>query len=372
MNQRESVPYQPATRVSARVGRLLTNATALLADAEKWEVAEGRHLPEEATVREVREAARWLREGDALVVDTSSRLLATCGAAALLEPRRRWRLVALDTVLRAPGGLPSRLAAQGKGFLFRRADLFILYFRDTTGYRRYYGIPEERVRFVPFKVNSWEALPAIAASPLPERDCILCAGRSNRDVGVFLEAARAAGVPSVLLHQDPETLRRHGTRLSLSAVPPNLRIEQDSGGRESWIAWVRRAKALVIPVLPGTISPSGISTYLDAMALGTPVIISAGPAVHGMVKDEALVVPAGDATALAEAMRRIWNDAALRRGLSERGSAHAKGHGGSARLHRDILSLIFATPDSGPVPVPPGGPGMARTVPAGQVGGGAA
>ncbi|HSA55946.1 MAG TPA: glycosyltransferase [Gemmatimonadaceae bacterium] len=341
MSGSRSLPQEPAAGVTTRVPRLLTNARALLADAEAWQAAEGRHLREDATLREIRKAIAWLGEGDVLVVDTSSRLLATCGTAALLDPRRRWRLVALDTVLRTPAGLTSRAAARAKGFLFRQADLFILYFRDTSGYRRYYGLPATRMRFVPFKVNSWEALPAIEATPVPERDCLLCAGRSNRDVGVFLEAARTSGVPCVLLHQDPDTLRRHGTELALSAVPPNLRIEQDAGGRESWIAWVRRARALVVPVLPGTIAPSGISTYLDAMALGTPVIISACPAVSGMVKDEALIVPAGDPTALAEAMRRVWNEEPLRHELRLRGQVHAERHGGSARLHRDILACLF-------------------------------
>lgn len=356
MTQRGSASEEPAGPAPHAPGaRLLTNATALLADAEAWQVAEGRQLRDEATVREVREAARWLREGDALVVDTSSRLLATCGAAALMEPRRQWRLVALDTVLRAPKGALSRLEALAKGFLFRRADLFILYFRDTAGYREYYGIPQARIRYVPFKVNCWEALPVITASPAPERDCILCAGRSNRDVQVFIEAVRIAGVPSVLLHQDPATLRQHGTRLSIDDVPPNLRIEQDAGGRESWIAWVRRARALVVPVLEGTIAPSGISTYLDAMALGTPVIVSECPAVNGLVTDEAIIVPAGDARSLAAAVNRVWHESSLRERLAARGEEHAQRHRGSARLHRDILSVLFGCGEAGEKTVPNGG-----------------
>jgi glycosyltransferase involved in cell wall biosynthesis len=78
------------------------------------------------------------------------------------------------------------------------------------------------------------------------------------------------------------------------------------------------------------------------MAFGVPVIITECPAVNGLLTDEAVVVRAGDADALADAMRRVWEDESLRRVLAERGRRYAMAHGSKERLHRDILAAAFA------------------------------
>jgi glycosyltransferase involved in cell wall biosynthesis len=63
---------------------------------------------------------------------------------------------------------------------------------------------------------------------------------------------------------------------------------------------------------------------MDAFALGVPVVATAGSGVPELVSDgvTGLLSPVGDATALAESMRRVLTDgvlaAALRRGALER------------------------------------------------------
>ncbi len=58
---------------------------------------------------------------------------------------------------------------------------------------------------------------------------------------------------------------------------------------------------------------------LEAMAAGVPVVASDGGAIPEVVGDAALVVPAGDATALAMALRKVMEEPNLREGLIRRG-----------------------------------------------------
>lgn len=62
---------------------------------------------------------------------------------------------------------------------------------------------------------------------------------------------------------------------------------------------------------------------LEAMACGTPVVSSDGGSLAEVLGDGALVVPAGDEGALAEALRRALGDVALRASLRERGRRQA-------------------------------------------------
>lgn len=59
----------------------------------------------------------------------------------------------------------------------------------------------------------------------------------------------------------------------------------------------------------------------EAMACGAPVISSDGGALPEVVGDAGLIVPAGDAQALAQALETLLGDETLRQSLSQRGRA---------------------------------------------------
>jgi glycosyltransferase involved in cell wall biosynthesis len=336
----------PRAGPGLRKTRLATNSPALLGDAERWQLAEGRLIPEDATLAEVRRAVSWLAEGGILLLDAGGRLMRHACMLARLSPRRRWRFIALDIILAPAEGILGRLKARAASLLLGAVDEHLLYFCDTAGYSRYYGIPPRRMRYVPFKVNCWAELRA-----LPPRegdgDYLLCVGRTRRDLGTFLEAARRAHLPCVLLHQPASIIRQHGTELPIGPAASNVRWESHDGASHSWIEWIRNARAVVIPLLPGTIGCAGISTYLDAMALGVPVIITDGPATRGLLTDEALIVDPGDPGALATALRQVWHDADLRHGYIARGRAYAERMGGAERLHRDVLATALGSCPAG-------------------------
>jgi glycosyltransferase involved in cell wall biosynthesis len=65
-------------------------------------------------------------------------------------------------------------------------------------------------------------------------------------------------------------------------------------------------------------------TPLEAMAAGTPVVAFRAPGVDEIVGDAGILVPIGDADALAAAVVHLLGDPELRQVLGARGSAHAK------------------------------------------------
>jgi glycosyltransferase involved in cell wall biosynthesis len=130
-------------------------------------------------------------------------------------------------------------------------------------------------------------------------------------------------------------LGRHGTTLPRD-IPPNVRLVAHDGDPETWIAHIRGAKVVALPVLPETISSSGIGTYIDAMAMRKCVVMTEGVATRGLLSDQAVVVPPRDPEALAAAVRRAWEDASFREKVASAGRDYAERLAGEERLHRDV------------------------------------
>ncbi|MCI0628017.1 MAG: glycosyltransferase family 1 protein, partial [Acidobacteria bacterium] len=87
------------------------------------------------------------------------------------------------------------------------------------------------------------------------------------------------------------------------------------------------------------------SVYLLAMGLRKCVIITEGPATRGLLTDEAIIVPQSDPAALADAIRRAWDDDDLRERTANAGRRYAERLQGEARLLADIVNtcgdLVF-------------------------------
>jgi glycosyltransferase involved in cell wall biosynthesis len=83
---------------------------------------------------------------------------------------------------------------------------------------------------------------------------------------------------------------------------------------------------------------------LEAMAASVPVVATRAGAISEVVLDAALLVPPGDAGALADAIRRVATDEALRRDLVARGSVRADAFPpvASARAVIDVLAKAAA------------------------------
>src|SRR6516165_1742587 len=148
-------------------------------------------------------------------------------AARKLVFARAIPLIAADLVLRIPAG-SACLSAPLKRFLLSRVDHFIHYFRDLSGFERYFGIGADRSSFVPFKVNLADHY---RVDPTPEGEYVLCLGRSMRDFDTFLDAVERLPYPAAITTPAPDLFARHGARFTrrLDALPKNVRVLDDDG-----------------------------------------------------------------------------------------------------------------------------------------------
>ena len=274
---------------------------------------------------------------DVVILNIDQKRLMLASMLRWVWPFARFRLVSSDLILRPPKSWKDRLKVFVKRLLFSRVDRFVLYFKELGGYERFYGIGHDRVAYVPFKVNGWEEIEARPRAS-NEGEYVLCAGRTLRDVGTFVEALRRAGCPGVLLQQKRELLAEHGTAAWESGLPPNVKLVVDeSDSLEEYLGFIERARVVVIPRFKGDIAPTGISTYMVAMALGRPVVISEGPGADDVLDGQAALVPPEDPARLAEQVKRLWEDEGERAELAARGRAYAEQSRGEERLLSDIL-----------------------------------
>jgi len=315
--------------------RILTNFERF---PENWETASG--LRGTACVASgFSEFARRLNNCDAVIVNCDVRLTLQLQALFCLAPWKRKPMVAVDLVLRKPRMLADRLLVRLKKLLLARVDLFLHYFKDLSGYQRYYGIGEDRSRYVAFKPNIRFRY---RTEPNPEGEYVLCMGRSMRDYDTFFEAIATLPYPAAIPRPNFDDLRTNQSRFSRPVVqlPPQVRVIDDDGSPEAMISLLQRAQLVVLPVLKDSICASGLGTYLNAMLMGKCVILSEGPGASDVLEDQALLVPREDPQALAAMIRRAWEDDALRRTTAERGYRYALALGGEQELYQRMLECF--------------------------------
>jgi len=79
----------------------------------------------------------------------------------------------------------------------------------------------------------------------------------------------------------------------------------------------------------------------NAMLMGKCVIVTEGPASNGLFTDEVITAPPEDADGLAAAIRRAWEDRALRERTAGRGYALAYSLGGAADYRARLLQATL-------------------------------
>ena len=286
---------------------------------------------------------------DYVVVNCSPADLFDVCLAKLLSPGARARIVSLDTVLPVPhaNSLSARLNLGVKRLLFRQVSLFIEYFRQTDGYERHYGIPRERFRYVPFKINRYER---VIATPTRDDGYIFCGGNTRRDFKTLIDAVRDLPLPVTIVTMDDAVIAGHGSVLDERQLPAHVRVVRHDGS-DSFLDYIAAARLVALPIRRENISASGIGVYLASMALGKCVITSQGPAVNGVLPEgSAVVVPPEDPAALRAAIERAWADGAFRQRVAANGQRYALGLGGEDRLAQSVMDVLvadFSTSSSG-------------------------
>ena len=202
--------------------------------------------------------------------------------------------------------------------------------------RREYGVPAERTAWIPnaFDVRRWKPVDRSAARSAlgipPDVPVVVWHGRvevHSKGLDLLVDAWRSVcaarvGRAQLLLligsAQDDEELRR-----SLAGLPDGTVRWDDRFVLDRDVLW-RYLSAADIAVRPSR--NEGFSVALvEAMSCALPIVaIEASGVAEALGDDVGIVIPRGDAAALAEAIGRLLDDETLRRGLGQRARRRAQ------------------------------------------------
>lgn len=162
--------------------------------------------------------------------------------------------------------------------------------------RQRLGMPSTQLAFLPYAIDAdfW--------SPMPGREepVVVSAGQEHRDYLTLAQACGDLGQRVVIARgsaHSPKALSRDPARWS-----PNFELANiDHLALRSLYA---RAQVIVIPLVP-TDFQAGVTTLLEAMAMGKACVVSATAGQLDVVQDgvSGIYVPPGDAGELRRALR---------------------------------------------------------------------
>jgi glycosyltransferase involved in cell wall biosynthesis len=268
--------------------------------------------------------------GALLVVDTMISLADTLAGDRGIAGRR------LGAVLAGADRLTMRLA----DIVLCDTNAHALYFHER------FGVPWGKLVVAPVGAEP-EAFPPSPAPEGPPHALFYGKLSPLHGLATVLEAARMPGVPPVRLIGDGQL----GDWLR-----DQLRRDPPPGAR--WDPWVPYAQlgdevasaAICLGVFGTSAKAARVvpNKVWQAMAAGRPVISADTPGIREAVTDgvSGLLVPPGDAAALADALRRLGADPALRARMGEAARATYLEKGApaaaAAPLH-EALRARFAT-----------------------------
>jgi glycosyltransferase involved in cell wall biosynthesis len=179
--------------------------------------------------------------------------------------------------------------------------------RITSGTR----LPGRKLAVVPYGIDSsfWRQ-----TDDLEDERLVVSAGREHRDYR-SLVASLPSWTRVVIADHSPFT--PHATRLDPDRWPPNIeRVALDPLGLRSLYS---QAAVVVVPVIDSPM-PAGITTLLEAMAMGKAVVVTETPALRGVVQDglTGITVRPGDVNGLRAAIRYLLASPGARHSLGAR------------------------------------------------------
>ena len=190
------------------------------------------------------------------------------------------------------------------------------------------GIPPTSLRIVPNGVDTarfaGDRARAVGAAPL-----LLFVGRleprKGADLALAAFARLAADRPDLRLRVVGAGPLEADLRRRLAALPPEVADRVELRGRVPQDRLPAELAAADVALVPSRGGESFGIVLLELMAAGTPVVASDLAAYRAVARPdaEAVLVPVGDAAALAAGAARLLDDAALARRLADAGRVRA-------------------------------------------------
>lgn len=156
----------------------------------------------------------------------------------------------------------------------------------------------------------------------------------RKNIARIVSAHRASGTTLPLVVAGPDGWQGGTAAAALAGTPGIVRLPWQS--RPTMVALLAKARALVMPSLA---EGFGLPVA-EAMAMGTPVVTSAGGALAETAGGAALLVDPLDTAAIAAAIARVAQDDALCHALAEAGRARAAARF-APRAFADRLGALY-------------------------------
>lgn len=245
---------------------------------------------------------------------------------------------------RGPWARIGRLGGYYSLKYYRGMDMLVANTADIARWIEAEGWPADKVRYIPNFAAAGDAAAAdrVALATPPDAPLLLCMGR--------LHAAKAHDIALAALARLP------GVYLWVAGSGPleaALRHQADELGvadRVRFLGWRDDAGALYraadVCLFPSRFEPLG-NVVIQAWAHGAPIVAAASQGPAALIRDgeDGVIVPIDDPGALAEAARRLLDDAELRGRLSDAGRARVSDEFGEARVTaqwRDLFAQYGA------------------------------
>ncbi len=178
--------------------------------------------------------------------------------------------------------------------------------RNAADYTAGRYLPESRVRVVYYHTTVYLSPP-----PCSDGDYIFAGGDSRRDYGPLVAAARDIPRRVVIAALDHSRFRG-------LAIPGNVEIVRTTV--EGFLELLAGAFAVVVPMRGGAVRTGGHQTYLNAMALGKPVVVADDGGANEYITSgqDGFVVRPGDESGMREALLELVGDPERARQIGER------------------------------------------------------
>lgn len=152
--------------------------------------------------------------------------------------------------------------------------------------------------------------------PWRDQPYALCVGAEMRDYPLLFEAVRGLDIPIVI---KASSAWMKSTRRPLAPPPESVEVLERRLSYAELRSLYAGARLVVVP-LYDTPQAAGITTILEALAMGKCVLATASAGLPDVLQDRVTGrVVAGEPRALREALQALWDDAEERERLAQAG-----------------------------------------------------
>ena len=220
-----------------------------------------------------------------------------------LSGRKNVPLIAWCFNLAQPyGGIKGKLAR----FCLPAVDVFVVHSRaEIEIYSTWLQLPRERFVFVPLSAEIRDTDTWFDQGDDPY---IVALGTANRDYALLTEAAGQLGYKTIIVA---------GSHATAHIQPPPCVSFRSNLTLAECHQLALYSRVNVIPIADVN-APSGQVTVIESMMRGVPMVATACAGTTDYVVDgvDGILVAPNDVAAMVNALRTVWEDAALRTALS--------------------------------------------------------